>query len=93
MLESGGNSLKTENRIRYGCLWSAKLGEYMMRPEMMSFYYEPFTSITGSHGGSDGRPRFDPWVGMIPWRRAWQPTPVLLLGEFHGQRSPAGYVP
>ena len=28
------------------------------------------------------RPRFDPWVGMIPWRRKWQPTPVLLPGEF-----------
>ena len=26
----------------------------------------------------------------IPWRRAWQPTPVFLPGEFHGQRSLAG---
>ena len=26
--------------------------------------------------------RFDPWVGKIPWRRAWQPTPVFLPGEF-----------
>ena len=24
---------------------------------------------------------FDPWVGKIPWRRAWQPTPVFLPGE------------
>ena len=23
----------------------------------------------------------DPWIGKIPWRRAWQPTPVLLTGE------------
>ena len=30
---------------------------------------------------------FDPWVGKIPWRRAWQPTPVLMPGEFHGQRN------
>ena len=28
-----------------------------------------------------------------PWRREWQPTPVFLPGEFHGQRSPAGYSP
>ena len=28
--------------------------------------------------------RFDPWVGKIPWRRAWQPTPVFLPGESHG---------
>ena len=33
------------------------------------------------------RDGFDPWVGKIPWRRAWQPTPVFLSGEFHGQRS------
>ena len=34
---------------------------------------------------------FDPWVGKIPWRRNWQPTPVFLPGEFHRQRSLAGY--
>ena len=30
------------------------------------------------------------WEG--PWRTAWQPTPVFLPGEFHGQRSLAGYI-
>ena len=35
----------------------------------------------------------DLWVRKIPWRRAWQPTLVLLLGEFHGQRSLMGYSP
>ena len=34
-----------------------------------------------------GRPGFDPWVGKIPWRREWLPTPVFLPREFHGQRS------
>ena len=34
---------------------------------------------------------FDPWVGKILWRRKWQPTPVFLPGETHGQRSLAGY--
>ena len=34
---------------------------------------------------------FDPWVGKIPWRRKWQPTPIFLPEEFHGQRSLAGY--
>ena len=28
-----------------------------------------------------------PWVGKIPWRRKWQPTPVFLPGKSHGQRS------
>ena len=37
------------------------------------------------------RPRFDPWVGKIPWRWAWLPTPVFWPGEFHRQRSLEGY--
>ena len=36
---------------------------------------------------------FNPWVGKIPWRRKWQPTPGFLPGEFHGQRSLTGYSP
>ena len=36
---------------------------------------------------------FHPWVGKIPWRRKWQPTPVLLPGESHGWRSLVGYSP
>ena len=36
---------------------------------------------------------FSPWVGEIPWRRAWQPTPVFLPGESHGQRILVGYSP
>ena len=36
---------------------------------------------------------FDPWVRKIPWRREWPPTPVLLPGEPHGQKSLAGYGP
>ena len=37
--------------------------------------------------------RFDPWIRKIPWRRAWQPTPVFWPGEVQGQRSLAGYSP
>ena len=39
------------------------------------------------------RHRVNPWAGKIPWRRAWQPTPVFLPGESHGQRGLAGYSP
>ena len=38
-----------------------------------------------------GDARFNPWVGKILWRRKWQPTPVFLPRESHGQRSLAGY--
>jgi len=40
-----------------------------------------------------GRPRFDPWVQKIPWRREWQPTPVFLSGEFLEERNLTGYSP
>ena len=39
------------------------------------------------------RPGFDPWVWKIPWRRKWQPTPVLLPGKFQGWRNLVGYSP
>ena len=39
------------------------------------------------------RPRFDPWVGKMPWRRKGQPTPVFLPGKSHAQRSLVGYSP
>ena len=40
-----------------------------------------------------GRSGFNPWVKEILWRREWQPTPVFLPGESHGQRSLVGYSP
>ena len=47
-------------------------------------------------GGSDSKEsacnaEFDPCVRKIPWRRKWQPTPVFLPGESHGQRNLVGY--
>ena len=39
------------------------------------------------------RHRFSPEVGKIPQRRAWQPNPVFLSEESHGQRSLVGYGP
>ena len=33
------------------------------------------------------RPKFNPWVGKIPWRSKWQPTPVFLPRKSHGQRT------
>ena len=55
--------------------------------------YVPFSTLMGFPGGASGkestcqrkrrrRHGFYPWIGKIPWRRAWQPTPVLLPGEF-----------
>ena len=43
--------------------------------------------------GETNRHRSDPPVWKISWRRAWQPTPVFLPGESHGQRSLVGCIP
>lgn len=40
---------------------------------------------------ADKRRGFDPWVGEIAWKRAWQPNPELLPGESHRQKNWAGY--
>ena len=34
-----------------------------------------------------------PWLGKIPWRREWLPTPVFVPEKSHGQRSLVGYSP
>ena len=59
--------------------------------------------LMGFPGGASGkepcckcrthkRHGFKPLVGKIPWRRAWQPTPLVLPREFHEQRSLAGSI-
>ena len=58
-----------------------------------------FFEVTGGAGVKESacqcrrhkRPRFDPWVGKIPWRRKWKPTLVFLPGEYLGQRRLVGY--
>ena len=54
------------------------------------------TGFPGSSAGKESacqcrRHGFVPWVGKIPWRRKWQPTPVFLPGKSHRQRNLAGY--
>ena len=46
-----------------------------------------------ANAGNIMRQGFDPWVGKIPWRKAWQSTPVFLPGESHEKRSLVGYSP
>ena len=37
-----------------------------------------------------GRPEFDPWIGKIPWRKVWQPSPFILPGESPWTEEPGG---
>ena len=47
---------------------------------------------SGANAGDTRDTCSTPGLGRS-WWRAWQPTPVLLPGESHGQRSLAGYSP
>ena len=40
-----------------------------------------------ANAGDVKRCEFGPWVGKIPWRKKWYPTPVFSPGKVHGQRS------
>ena len=64
----------------------------------------PYSKLWGFPGGTvvkspptnakrHRRCRFSPWFGKKPWEREWLLTPEFLPGEFHGQRSMAGYSP
>ena len=50
-------------------------------------------NLPANAGDSRDACGFDPWVGKIPWRRKWRPTPVFLPEESHGQKSLAVYSP
>ena len=68
------------------------------RRAYLSFSMQSFDWGRGFTGVSDckesacnaRRPRFDPWVRKMLWRREWLPTPVFLPRESHGQRSVEG---
>ena len=67
-------------------------------------FVHPVKYLLDSPGGASGkqpacrcrrpkRHRFDPWIGKIPWRSVWQPSPAFLPGDSHGQKSLAGSRP
>ena len=80
---------------RFSFYWLPFLFSYFSKHGSNFCWFKDFP------GGSDGksvclqwgRPGFSPWVRKIPWRRKWHPTPVLLPGKSHGQRSLIGYSP
>ena len=80
-----------------------KSGHYLVHQRNYRLIIMQILHITlGFPGGPNGnepacqcrrhkRHGFHPWVGKIPWRRAWQSTPVFLPGESHGQGNLKGY--
>ena len=86
--------------------WELSQGEGSMCTAVLAlrFLLQHPRSGTGFPGGAYGkesasqcrrcrRSCFHPWVGKIPQRRKWKPTPVFLPGGSHGQRTLARYSP
>ena len=93
------NSMGQRSPVGYNSPWCCKESDTTERLTLFH-YYSSFMDFTGSSAvknlpasAGDIGDIFDPWVGKILWRRKWQPTPVFLPGEFHGQRSLVGYSP
>ena len=92
--EGNGNPLQQlclENPMEGGAWWATIHGVAESdTTERLHFHFQCYALYFP--GGSDGkestcqcrRPGFSPWVGKIPWRREWQPTPIFLPREFHG---------
>ena len=96
--------LRTVNKTRDPCAWLGSLRCFLFSClDRKSGHWQALKLPlhSGSPCGSlvknppanagDRRCRFDPWVRKILWRRKWQPTPISVPGESHGQRSLVGY--
>ena len=104
--EGNGNPLQCpclENPRDGGAWWAAVYGVSQSRTQLKRLSSSSTSSMLGFPGGASGkepacqcrrcnRRAFDPWVRKIPWRKAWQLTPVFSPGESHGQRSLAATV-
>ena len=103
-LHRGGSRLSNDKLLKFSVVlvihihWKMPLIPRAL-PLLMPVFY-----TRGLPGGAVGkeytyqyrrlkRCGFNPWKGMIPWRRKWQPTPVFLPRKFHAPRSLAGYSP
>ena len=78
--------------IDRGAWWATAHGVAKARTRLSVFTVAAplFTAHMVKNLPAGRRPGFHPWVGKIPWRRAWHPTPVFLPGEIHRQRSLQG---
>ena len=73
-----------------GAWWAAVCGVAQSQTQLKRFSSSSSSSQCKRHSEMQVRCRLSPWVGKIPWRRAWQPSPVFLPGESQGQRNLVG---
>ena len=92
---SGGSSWPRDG-ICISCIDKWTLDHWLSHQTLCIFLRQQ-PCILGFPGGTSGkeltgqgrrhkRHGFDTWVGKIPWRGVWKPTPIFLSGESHGQK-------
>ena len=90
-VESGGTPVADLLLILAGCCpcTPGHVGTHLLLSVSRSVVSlcDPIAVKNPPANAGDMRCRLDPWVGKLPWSRKWQPTPVFLPGESHGQRS------
>ena len=74
----------------FGCQYGKPQNCFFFKSPIYDFFF--FFAVIVSRGRCR-RCGFDPWIGKIPWKKKWQPTPVFLPGKCHGQRSLVGCSP
>ena len=92
------NHQNEKSKCKWCLKWDVEEREACKNRKLVLFYDLSLDVVhQGFSGGSVVKnlpamqeTEFDPWVGKISWRKAWQPTPVPLPREFHGQRSLVG---
>ena len=70
---------------------AAQIKNYEASDRVGERYGLPWWLSSKESASQSRRHGLDPWVGNIPWRMKWQPTPVFLSGKSHGHRSLVGY--
>ena len=96
--EGNGNPLQSsclESSMDRGAWWATVHGVTRSRTRLSNEYT---LTLPWWFSGKESacqcrRHRFNPWSRKIPWRRKWQPAPVLLPGKSCGPRSLVGYSP
>ena len=95
--DKGLNQIKFQQKVSYVsvciyiCIYVRNI--LCIRNEGASQIVLVVKNLPANTAGRGRRCRFHPWVEKVPRRREWQPTPVFLPGECHGQRSLVGYSP
>ena len=90
------SSFDTHTQSPYPCDYYLQFSQAITNTNTLNWYHSDRLPrwLSGKESTCQyRRPRFNLWVGKIPWRRKWQPAPVFLPGQPHGKKSLAAYSP